>query len=141
MTTAALERIADCRDYSSLVNQFPPRVIRKRSHYKAALDVVERIMRIDRPTSDQLEFLELLSGLIEDYESQDLSTPNVPVERLVAHLIEAKGVSQIEVARGAKISPSTLSDVLAGRRGLSVENMKRLGRYFGVDPAVFLDAA
>jgi HTH-type transcriptional regulator/antitoxin HigA len=141
MNSATLDRIARCHDYRSLVRQFTPRVIRKRSDYKAALDVVERIMRIDRPTSDQLEFLELLSGLVEDYELQDLSTPNVPVERLVEHLIEAKGVSQIEVARGAKISPSTLSDVLAGRRGLSLENMKRLGRYFGVDPAVFLDAA
>jgi HTH-type transcriptional regulator/antitoxin HigA len=141
MTAATLERIADCRDYAGLVSQFPPRVIRRRSDYKAALSVVERIMSIDRPTPDQLEFLELLSGLVEAYESQDFPTPNVPVKNLVAHLIDAKGVSQIDVARGAKISPSTLSDVLAGRRGLSLENMKRLGRYFGVEPAVFIGDA
>lgn len=141
MTAATLDRIASSRNYGALVREFPPRVIRKKSDYSAALRVVERLMAIDLPTADQLEFLELLSSLIEDYESRELPTPGVPLKNLLAHLIDAKGVSQVEAARGAKVSASTLSDVLAGRRGLSIENMKRLGRYFGVDPAVFLDAA
>ncbi|HEV3417044.1 MAG TPA: helix-turn-helix transcriptional regulator [Pirellulales bacterium] len=94
-------------------------------------------MSVESPNHDRLKFLELLSGLVEAYESEDFPTPNVPLKNLLAHLIEAKGVSQIEVAPGANISPATLSDVLAGRRGLSIENMKRLGRFFGVDPALF----
>ena len=138
MTTAALDRIAGCREYAALVREFPPRVIRKRGAYVAALRVVERLMSLDAPTRDQLEFLELLSGLVETYEPQDFPTPNVPVKRLLAHLIEAKEVSQVAVARGAKIPASTLSDVLAGRRGLSITNLKRLARYFGVDPAVLI---
>ena len=73
------------------------------------------------------------------------SAPSGPAEEfnrasggLLGRLIEAKEVSQVAVARGAKIPASTLSDVLAGRRGLSIANMKRLARYFGVDPAVFI---
>ncbi len=138
MTTATLDRIAGCRDYAALVREFPPRVIRNRAAYAAAMRVVEKLMGLDAPTRDQLEFLDLLSGLVEMFESQSFPTPNVPLNRLLAHLIEAKGVSQVDVARGAKMSASTLSDVLAGRRGLSIANMKRLARYFGVDPAVFL---
>jgi antitoxin component HigA of HigAB toxin-antitoxin module len=138
VTTAMLDRIAGCRDYSALVREFPPRVIRKRSAYAAALRVIERLMSIDAPNRDQLEFLELLSGLVEAYESRGFPTPNVPLKNLLAHLIEAKEASQTEVARSAKISPATLSDVLAGLRGLRIENMKRLGHYFGVDPSVFI---
>lgn len=141
MTTATLDRIAGCHNYDALVREFPPRVIRKSSGHKNALRVIDRLLSLDDPTPDQLEYLELLSTLAEAYESQDFPTPNLPLKNLLAHLIEAKEVSQVEVARRAKVSPSTLSDVLAGRRRLSVENMKRLGRYFGVDPAIFLEAA
>ncbi|MBI2826886.1 MAG: helix-turn-helix domain-containing protein [Planctomycetia bacterium] len=141
MTTAALDRIAKSRSYRALVREFPPRPIRGRAALADAHRVVEMLMSLDRPSKDQLDYLELLSTLVERFEAEDHPTPQGSTSALLRHLIEVRGVSQTEVAARAAISPSTLSDVLAGRRPLSIKNIKRLSRYFAIDANLFLQSA
>jgi len=140
MTTLIANQIAKSRTYEQLLLRFPPRIIREKRVAKSAYEVVDQLMSLESPTKDQLEFLELVSTLIEDFESRDYPTPVPSTSSLLQHLIEAKGVSQAEVAKKTKVSPSTLSEVLTGRRKLSVANMKRLATYFCISPAVFLEA-
>ena len=42
------------------------------------------------------------------------------------------------MAAGAEITGSTISAVLAGKRGLNRKHIMALARYFSVSPAVFL---
>ena len=79
------------------------------------------------------EYVELLSTLIESYESQEHPTPDVSQSQMLAHLIAEKGVSQSAVARQTKISRATISNVLAGRRELSKQNISKLSGYFGIN--------
>jgi HTH-type transcriptional regulator/antitoxin HigA len=139
--TADLEHIATSRSYAALVNRFPPRPIRAERALRKTYRVIERLMQVPSPSKDQLDFLELLSTLVEDYESERHPTPTISLPSLLAHLIEAKGVTQADVARETRISPSTISDVLAGRRSLSLQNVKRLAAYFAVNPVLIVDAA
>ena len=78
------------------------------------------------------EYVELLATLIEHYESQEHPTPKVSPANLLAHLMAERGMTQAAVARETHISRGTLSNVLAGRRELSKDNIVKLSQFFGV---------
>ena len=63
--------------------------------------------------------------------------PPLPDAELLRHLIDAKGVSQTEVAEGTGIADSTISEVLRGKRFLNRVHIAKLSRYFKVSADVF----
>ncbi len=134
-----LEKIASTKSYQALVEAFPPRVIRNRAELKRAYDLIDLLMTVQKPSADQQDYLELLSTLVEQYESILYPTPTTSTASLLAHLIEAKGESQTSVATATGIQKSLLSEVLSGRRKLSIENIKRLAKHFSVEPGLFLE--
>ena len=66
---------------------------------------------------------------------------DVSEDEMLGFLIEQKGVTQVEAARGAGIAESTISEVLSGKRRLTRGQIEKLAAYFHVSPAVFLSAA
>ena len=86
---------------------------------------------------DEQDYLDVLSDLVERYESEHHPIAPVSDAEMLRHLIEAKGVSQVEVAREAGIAESTISEVLAGKRPLTRAHIGKLCRYFHVGPGVF----
>ena len=108
MTPKTLDRIGKTRVYKSLVAQFPPRPIRSAEQCRAAHHVIDRLMGLESPSADQLEFLELLSRLVENYEAIEHPTTSLPTKDLLAFLMESKGVSQVQVAAATKIATSTI---------------------------------
>jgi HTH-type transcriptional regulator/antitoxin HigA len=124
--------------YRQLLQQYVPRPIRTERIYRKTLKAVEELMKRPGLSRAEEELLEVLVALVEQYESIEYPTPSNPPHRMLAHLIESKGVSQAEVAVVTGIPRSTLSAVLAGRRGISKANVVKLARYFGVSPSVFI---
>jgi HTH-type transcriptional regulator/antitoxin HigA len=59
---------------------------------------------------------------------------------MLRFLIEAKGVTQAQAAKGAGIAESTVSEVLAGKRKLNRAQIGKLCRYFGVGTGAFAPA-
>ena len=57
---------------------------------------------------------------------------------MLQHLLGAKGVTQVAVARETGIIESTISAVLAGKRHLTREHIDKLSRYFEVSLSVFV---
>ncbi len=57
---------------------------------------------------------------------------------MLQHLIEAKGVTQAEVAAATNIAESTISALVRGKRRLARKHLEALAGYFRVSPAVFL---
>jgi HTH-type transcriptional regulator/antitoxin HigA len=141
MNTPTLNRIALTRTYRELVYEFPPRVITDQRMLEEAYLVIDKLMSVYKPSKDQFAYLELLTSLVENYEKAGHPSPPMSLGELLRHLIESKGGSQADVSRSAGIATSTISDVLAGRRTLSIQNIKRLSAYFGVPATVFIDAA
>jgi HTH-type transcriptional regulator/antitoxin HigA len=82
--------------------------------------------------------IEVLATLVEKYESRERPNPQLSPAETLAHLLEAGNVQCASLARETGIPAATLSNVLAGRRGVSKENAIRLGRYFGLSPMMFL---
>ncbi|MEX0643340.1 MAG: helix-turn-helix domain-containing protein [Pirellulales bacterium] len=124
--------------YASLLQEIQPRVIHDEKAHQRALQWIDRLMRLPRLSAAQETLLELLSKLVNDYEEVLYPTPDVPPRRILKHLLESSGNTQSEFARAIGIPRSTVSEVLNGKRSISVENAFRLADYFHVEPSLFL---
>ena len=127
--------------YSTLCEAFPLRPIRSDEHLKQALSVAESIDRKDSLTDDEEDYVEVLSRLIEDYEAARYAVDEKGLTGagMLRFLIDSNHHSQVEVSKGSGIPESSLSQMLAGKRKIGVTHMITLGRFFHVDPGVFLD--
>ena len=123
--------------YLDLVRQFPLRPIRSERELERAIEVIDSL--IDRPSlsSDKRDYLNVLSDLVATYEDQHYPRPKISDARMLRHLIDAKGVSQTEVAQATGIANSTISAVLKGTRELTRAHISQLARYFRIEPGVF----
>jgi HTH-type transcriptional regulator / antitoxin HigA len=138
MTTATRKKITGAKSYTKLVSAFPPRLIHSEQERKSTFEAIESLMAVKNPSADQLDYLELLSTLLEQHESIKFPTPQVSTASLLAHLMEAGGHSQASIAAATGIKKSIVSEILGGKRGLSIENMKRLAKLFTIDAGLFL---
>ena len=128
-------------EYQSLLLDFTPRPIRAQGEYRRAMRQIDRLMKMEKLSRAESQLLDLLATLVEEYESGEYPTPKVSQSDLLAHLIDAKGVNQAEVARETGLPTSVITNVLKGRRGISQANIARLARYFHVSPAAFIENA
>ena len=79
----------------------------------------------------------MLLELLENYEKARFPRRRVNDGEMLAHLIEAKAVTQTQVERDTGIAAPTISAVIAGRRRLTRDQIGKLAAYFGVAPTAF----
>jgi HTH-type transcriptional regulator/antitoxin HigA len=88
------------------------------------------------PTPDEEEAIELVTLLIDRYESQRYPVPDAEPVDVLRFLLDQNGLSQREVAAELG-SESTVSLVLSGKRLLNRDHIARLSQRFHVSPSVF----
>ncbi len=135
MPTAIRKRGRD--RYLELIYEFPLRPIRTDEELDNASKMLDELMDRDTLSGDEEDYRIVLERLIADYENEFHEIPPVPDRELLRHLIDAKGVKQIDVANATGICYSTISFVLAGTRTLTREQIGKLSRYFGVSIDTF----
>jgi len=80
--------------------------------------------------------LELVGDLISKYEQANYAIePATPHESL-RFLMDTLGLTQVDL--NAVVAQSNLSAILAGKRKISAALAGKLGKFFGVSPAVFI---
>lgn len=123
--------------YLELVQRFPLRPLRSDEELDRAIAVIDELT--DRSALDpgERDYLDVLASLVETHEDAVHPMPDVSDAEMLRHLIDARGTTQAKVAAETGIAVSTISEVLAGKRGLSRRNIGILARYFRVSPAVF----
>ncbi len=124
-------------NYLALVRAFPLRPVRSERELDGAIQMLDRLL--DRPNlgRDERDYLDVLSSLVERFEESRHPVPASTDAELLAHLLEARGVTQAEVARDTGIAESTVSAALKGTRALTRQHIARLAAYFRVSPAAF----
>ncbi|WP_282297999.1 HigA family addiction module antitoxin [Stenotrophomonas sp. PS02289] len=65
--------------------------------------------------------------------------PVHPGEILAEEFMVPLDISVDELARDIRVSPALVSDILAGRAGISAESAMRLGRYFSTSYQMWLN--
>src|SRR6516165_2702164 len=126
--------------YLELVRECPLRIIHTEAEYRQAIAMLDRLSDLGPArTGDQTEYLLALAFFVEKYERAREPMPVATGVEMLGHLIETHGVKQGEVAAGAGLADSTVSEILAGKRKMNIKHIEALARFFKVEPAVFLD--
>jgi HTH-type transcriptional regulator/antitoxin HigA len=128
--------------YMELVRLFPLRPIRSDEDYDAGAEMLERLMTRADASPEADDYATVLLKLLEDYDRDagQLVDEGTLSERMRALVNTTSDLTQTrlgEIAGGA--SRGNVSDVMAGRRGWSKSQMKRLSEHFKLDLRFFLD--
>lgn len=80
--------------------------------------------------------LELLGDIVSKYEREHYAIEAADPKDALRFLIEARGLNQEDLS--AIVPQSNLSAILAGKRKISATLAGKLGKFFGVSPALFV---
>ena len=124
-------------DYTTLLLQFPPRLIDSDELYWETQGVVDQLLDKGNLTKVEQDYLSLLALLIERYDEEQRVFPELKGVALLKALINELGLKQKELTPIFK-PESIVSAVLHGKRRQTVEHIKGLSRYFQLPPHLFL---
>lgn len=125
--------------YSQLVAEVTPKVIETEDEYEQFLAVAERLTFKQDQTPEESALYDLVTMLVETYESQHYLIEKSSPAEVLEHIIESSG---IDVTDLAKIfgSIETLDRVLAGRELINTTQAKALADRFKLSPQIFLNS-
>ncbi len=127
------------RQYSELLREKRPHVIRTEAENEEALREIEALLaRGDAIAPAESELLELLTLLVERFEEEHYATTRATSREILQELMSAHGVTQKDVA---KLFPSKgiASEVLSGKRSINNAQAQKLAEHFHVSPVVFVN--
>jgi HTH-type transcriptional regulator / antitoxin HigA len=124
-------------EYAALLARTLPAVIHSEKENERCISMLEALDRkVEKLTTAEPRLAELLTVLIEDFEEKAYALkPASPVE-VLRELMQANELKQKDLL-DIFGTPSIISEVLRGKRGLTVEHIRKLSRRFHVSPEVF----
>lgn len=125
-------------EYKQLIAEVPPKVIhseRENRYYLGKLE--EWNGRWTELTKAERDLYDTISVLIEDFEKKAYTIRGTTAIEAIKELMLANNLKQKDLV-GIFETPSIASEILKGKRNLTTEHIRRLGKRFNVSPAVFL---
>ena len=105
--------------------------------HEAALNITRDLMRKRPRTSEETKLLKTWSVLIQDYEHRrypEMFRKSEPRD-ILQFLIEENGLTQADIPG---VPQSRISDILSGRRNISLSQAHIFGDFFKTNFALFL---
>ena len=123
-------------EYADLLARALPSVIHSEKENERYLAMLDELDQKGKLSPAEQRLAELLTLLIEDFEEKACALePAKPIEILNA-LIAANGLKQKDLV-DVFGTPSIVSEVLNGKRGFTIEHIKRLSQRFRISAEVF----
>ncbi|MEH1851581.1 MAG: transcriptional regulator [Nostoc sp.] len=122
--------------YTELLTYFPPRLIKHEEDLEKTQAVVDSLLDKGELTESEEDYLNLLGILIYEYESKQDLVPDIYGVELLKVLIAELNLKQKDLVPIFK-TESIVSDVLKGKRKLTVEHIQKLAEFFNLSAAVF----
>jgi HTH-type transcriptional regulator/antitoxin HigA len=124
--------------YSQLLVRYQPKLIRTEEENERALAIVEELMHRPNRSPEENELYELLITLIEKFEREfyspgEASTPH----SMLVFLMEQQNV-QPEDLLGVIGTEKVVAEVIKGKREMTQEQAKAIGKFFKVEPSLFI---
>ena len=129
----------DEAEYAGLVAAFPPRVINDEEQLAATERQIERLLALPGRTPAQDAYLDLLSTLVQEWETTHVEIPPLPAIEVIKFLCEMHGVPQRALVPIFG-TPSIVSEVLSGKRKLQRKHVEGLAAFFHISPAAFFSS-
>jgi HTH-type transcriptional regulator / antitoxin HigA len=122
--------------YGEVLATVRPRVIKTKAEHERVLVEIERLMSKSRLTREEREVFELLMALTGEYEGNAFPRKKAAPTELIQFLLKQNG--QPQKALAGIFGETHVSEVLSGKRKISVPQAVKLGKHFNVNPAVFI---
>ncbi len=131
-------------NYIDLLNQdrIIPKIIETNEEYEQFLAVAERLIsRKQNRTPEETVLFRLLVKLIRDYEEETYNLKEwskTSPHELLQHLMEARGMKQVDLVGVLSPSKGLVSSIVNGKRSISKAQAKKLGEIFNISASVFI---
>ena len=123
--------------YLQLLQQFPPRTINSDEELDKTIAVIDDLLDRSSLSSEESDYLNVLGMLVFDYEQKTEPIPDIYGVELLKVLIAERGLLQKDLVPIFK-TESIVSDIMNGKRQLTLRHIQELARFFNLSPAVFL---
>ncbi len=125
------------RAYKALLAETAPEVIHTEAENEAAIRKIEGLVNKARLSVPERKVMDLLTVLVEAFEEEHypLSRKATPLE-VLKELVETNGLKQKDLT-DVFGTPSIVSEVLHGKRKLTIEHIRRLSDRFNVSTDLF----
>jgi len=122
----------------ALFAQFPPVAIQTEAQLEAAQEVVDDLLGRERDEAAEL-YLDLLGTLVYAYEQAHVEIPELTGLELIHALLAERSLTQRDLVRaGIFATASVASEVLAGKRSLTADQVRGLASFFRLPADAFL---
>ena len=125
------------QEYLALVHTFPLLSIRDDAHVADALTVIDQLVEQPTRSAAQEAYLEALTDLVEVYENAHVAIPPISGVEALRYLMIENGLTQNALTPFFG-SPSIVSEVLSGKRHLTLRHITKLATYFGLPADTFI---
>jgi HTH-type transcriptional regulator / antitoxin HigA len=131
-------------NYIDLLNQdrIIPKIIETKEEYEHFLAVAERLIsKKQTRTAEETILFRLLVKLIKDYEQEVYALEQwsqTPPHELLQHLMEARGMKQVDLIGVISPSKGLVSSIVNGKREISKAQAKKLGEIFNISASAFI---
>lgn len=124
--------------YTQLLDYFEPRPIEDDEQYWATQEIIAALLAKPTLSADEQTYLHLLSMLMEAYDEQQVTIPELRGIALLQALIDERGLKQRDLLAIFK-HESILSDILSRNRKLTVAHIDKLATFFGLPHRLFFE--
>jgi len=122
---------------AEMIARGAPRLIHNDQELAAYTDALFELTAQDNPSRSQVEAIELLTLLIDNYERRHYPVPAADAISVVRFLIEHQGLVQRDLIPQFG-SESAVSMFLAGQRKLTLDQVRKLSARFKLPADVFI---
>ena len=128
---------APVMDYQKLLCEIQPEVVHDEALNERFIKALRDLdARWDKLSPQEKKLHELLLLLIQDFEERTYKIHAATPIEVIEELIAANNLKNKDLI-GIFATESVVSEILAGKRRLTVDHIKRLSERFNVSPAVF----
>lgn len=125
-------------DYAEVVAKHPPRIIQTEAENERYTSILHELdERFEQLTPAERDYADLLTLLIEDFESKHYALPRATPVEVIRFLMDQHSLKQkdlLDVFGNASVA----SEVLSGKRELSKEHIRRLCYRFSIPADMLL---
>lgn len=116
--------------------------IQNETAYKAAMERIEELLPLvddDTPVTDKnLIELDLLSGLVEEYEDEHYPIKSPSLVDVIKLRMYEMGINQVKLSELLGVSPSRISDYLTGRCEPTLKVAREISQKLNIDANIVL---
>jgi HTH-type transcriptional regulator/antitoxin HigA len=126
------------RSFEELVGVWTPRAIHDHVEFENASEIMNALAGHDL-NKDQADYLETVAILVDENDrAHNKQLANASPRAVLEYLLEEHDISGRELGRVLG-SEAVGGFILRGERSITVEQARKLGKHFSVDPSLFLD--